>query len=61
LRLDAPPSISRAALASGGVVSVQAPNERPDLLSRRLGMGWPEVAAALADVRAPADVAPCDP
>jgi hypothetical protein len=52
---------ARAALALCGVDSVQGPNECPNLPSRKLGMGWAEVAATLADVRALFDVAPGDP
>ena len=40
-----------ALLASGGVVSVQVLNELASVASRKLRMTWPEVTAALADIK----------
>jgi predicted nucleic acid-binding protein len=40
-----------ALLESGGVVSVQVLNELASVASRKLRMSWPEVSAALADIK----------
>jgi len=40
-----------ALLAGGGVVSVQVLNELASVARRKLRMPWPEVVAALADIR----------
>jgi predicted nucleic acid-binding protein len=40
-----------ALLAAGGVVSVQVLNELASVARRKLRMPWPEVTAALADIR----------
>ena len=40
-----------ALLESGGVVSVQVLNELASVASRKLRMSWPDVTAALADIK----------
>ena len=40
-----------ALLAAGGVVSVQVLNELASVARRKLHMPWPDVIAALADIR----------
>ena len=40
-----------ALLAGGGMVSVQVLNELASVASRKLGMPWPDVTAALADIK----------
>ena len=40
-----------ALLASGGVVSVQVLNELASVAHRKLRMSWPDVTAALADIK----------
>lgn len=42
---------AEALLASGGVVSVQVLNELAAVASRKLRMSWPDVKAALADIK----------
>jgi len=42
---------AEALLASGGVVSVQVLNELASVASRKLRMPWPDVTAALADIK----------
>jgi len=42
---------ARAVLAQGGVISVQVLNECASVLSRKAGLDWAEIAAALSDVR----------
>jgi predicted nucleic acid-binding protein len=46
---DTRSDVSRALLASGGVVSVNILNEFVAVAHRKLGMSWPEVREALED------------
>lgn len=39
-------------ISKGGVINVQVLNEFANVLRRKLGRTWPEVEAALADIRA---------
>ena len=43
---------ARALMAGGGVVSVQVLNEFAAVSHRKLGQGWEQIAAAIADVLA---------
>jgi predicted nucleic acid-binding protein len=45
-------------LARGIVVSVQVLNEFASVARRKVGLGWPDLAQALADIRRFADVRP---
>lgn len=49
---------AEAALASGGIVSVQVLNEFAAVASRKLGMPIPEIREVLEAVRAACDVVP---
>ncbi len=42
---------AEALLADGGVVSVQVLNELASVASRKIHMSWPDVTAALADIK----------
>ncbi len=45
-------AVAQALLEHGGVISVQVLNEFANVARRKLGMGWAELRAALAAVRA---------
>ena len=47
--------VAREAILAGGVISVQVLNEFAAVLRRKLRQDWPEIAAAVADVRAALD------
>jgi predicted nucleic acid-binding protein len=44
-------AIADALLQAGGAISVQVLNEFTSVALRKLGLSWPEVRAALADIR----------
>jgi predicted nucleic acid-binding protein len=47
--------IARDVMLAGGVISVQVLNEFAAVLRRKFHQDWPEIAAAVADVRAALD------
>lgn len=48
---DPKSEIARQAIAEGGTISVQVLNEFANVLQRKLGLNWDEIAAALEDVK----------
>lgn len=48
---DPKSEMARHAIAAGGTISVQVLNEFANVLRRKLGLGWDEVAEALEDVK----------
>ncbi|MCI0735748.1 MAG: PIN domain-containing protein, partial [Beijerinckiaceae bacterium] len=48
---------ARALVLAGGTISVQVLNEFANVLRKKLGRGWMEIAEALDDVRAALDPA----
>ncbi len=48
---DPKSEIARQAIVEGGIISVQVLNEFANVLRRKLGLGWDEIAEALEDVK----------
>ncbi len=48
---DPKSEIARQAIAEGGTISVQVLNEFANVLRRKLGLSWDEIAEALEDVK----------
>lgn len=48
---DPKSEIARQAIAEGGTISVQVLNEFANVLRRKLGLNWDEIAEALEDVK----------
>ena len=48
---DPKSEIARQAIAEGGIISVQVLNEFANVLRRKLGLNWDEIAEALEDVK----------